>query len=276
MTCLNLHQLKVWIPLLGLCLLMACSKEDDTPIARINLESFSPEDQSTIGQTLAETVVNDAANFPQLNLANPNDQAVLENYLNRLIQTVAITAPVANRNFYNWEITIVHDDEDRNLFATPGGHFFIYTGLLKFLESESELIAILAHEMRYVDQNLLIEGLKSEFGGNTLGDIVLGKQISDINNMALWLRDVSFSELDVLESDAFAIDVLCPFRYYIGGLKDVVQRVKDNTEADVAWMDKRPSAINRLDEMEVLLSNCGNFGGADFSDRYHEMLAKLP
>ena len=39
MTCLNLHTLKLLVPVLALCLLTACSREDDTPIARINLEN---------------------------------------------------------------------------------------------------------------------------------------------------------------------------------------------------------------------------------------------
>jgi len=61
MTCLNLNVSKLLIPVLMLFLLTTCSKEEETPIARINLENFSPEDQRTIGQTLATTVTNDAA-----------------------------------------------------------------------------------------------------------------------------------------------------------------------------------------------------------------------
>ena len=274
MTCLNLKSLKLWSAVLCLCLLGACKKEE-VPLARINLETFSPEDQVTIGARLQDAVLTDSPNFPLLDLDNAADQEALQNYLNSLVKTVAITAPVVNRNFYNWNITIV-DDEERNLFTVPGGHFFIYTGLLRYLESENELLALLAHEMMYLDKDLVIGGLKDAFGGNAMSDLLLGKDVAEIDNMGLWLRDASYSEIKVLEADAFAIEIICPFLYHKGGLKSVIERVKDNAEASVAWADKRPSAINRLDEMERVLGKCGHSGGDFFRDRYQNMIAKLP
>lgn len=275
MTCLNLKSLKLLSAILCLCLLGACNKEE-VPLARINLETFSPEEQTTIGARLQDAVLNDSPNFPLLSLDNAEDQKALEDYVNSLIKTVAITAPVVNRNFYNWNVTIVHDDDERNLFTVPGGHFFVYTGLLRYLESESELLALLAHEMMYIDKDLTIGSLKEEFGGNAMSDLLLGKDVAEIDNMGLWLRDVKYSEVKVIEADAFAIDIICPFLYHKGGLKSVIERVKDNAEANVAWAEKRPSAINRLDEMERILGDCGHSGGDLFTDRYQSMIAKLP
>lgn len=253
----------------------ACQKEEEPPVAHVSQEEFSAEDQRIIGLRLKETVLSDAHNFPILSLDNDEDNEMLNNYLNSLLRTLAITVPVENRNHYEWSIHVIDNDEETNVFATPGGHFFVYSGLLKSLESEAELMAILAHEIMYVDQDLLIFGLKDAFGGKTLGDILLGKAISDIENMALFLRDIRFSEEQVLNADAFAVDVMCPFLFNAGGLRIILDRISNSNELELIWLEKRPSASNRDAQLAEYISKCGTAEQV-YAERYQEMVAKLP
>jgi predicted Zn-dependent protease len=44
-----------------------------------------------------------------------------------------------------------------NAFAIPGGHVYVTTGMLAFVESEAELAAIMGHEMAHVDLKHCIE-----------------------------------------------------------------------------------------------------------------------
>jgi len=44
-----------------------------------------------------------------------------------------------------------------NAFAIPGGHVYVLTGLLEFLQSEAELAAILGHEISHVDLRHCVE-----------------------------------------------------------------------------------------------------------------------
>jgi predicted Zn-dependent protease len=42
------------------------------------------------------------------------------------------------------------DNPNVNAFATPGGYIYINRGLIIFLQSEAQLVAVLAHEIGYV------------------------------------------------------------------------------------------------------------------------------
>jgi predicted Zn-dependent protease len=51
----------------------------------------------------------------------------------------------------------VVESPEVNAFAIPGGHVYVFTGMLGFLRSESELAVILGHEVSHVDLRHSIE-----------------------------------------------------------------------------------------------------------------------
>jgi beta-barrel assembly-enhancing protease len=55
----------------------------------------------------------------------------------------------------------VIDDPQINAFAGPGGHIGVYTGLILTTETESELAAVLAHEIAHVTQQHLLRTWES-------------------------------------------------------------------------------------------------------------------
>lgn len=65
-------------------------------------------------------------------------------YLNGLIQRLARTTPTA----FAWEIRLVNDGSI-NAWALPGGKMGVNWGLLDAVESESELVSVLGHEMAH-------------------------------------------------------------------------------------------------------------------------------
>jgi predicted Zn-dependent protease len=74
------------------------------------------------------------------------DDAFIEEYINDLgnylVQSLE-TKPF-NFNFY------VIADNQINAFATPGGHIFIYTGLIELMENIDELAGVMCHEIAHV------------------------------------------------------------------------------------------------------------------------------
>jgi predicted Zn-dependent protease len=68
---------------------------------------------------------------------------------------------------YQWEFTVIDDDETVNAWALPGGKVAVYTGLIKLSGSEAELAAAMGHEIAHVtahhgderlSQNVLLQG----------------------------------------------------------------------------------------------------------------------
>jgi beta-barrel assembly-enhancing protease len=56
-----------------------------------------------------------------------------------------------------------------NAFALPGGHIYVLTGLLDFLQSEAELAAILGHEISHVDLRHAIERYQYQLAARKVG-----------------------------------------------------------------------------------------------------------
>jgi predicted Zn-dependent protease len=56
-------------------------------------------------------------------------------------------AAVAEEPGYEWEFTVIDDDETANAFALPGGKIAVYTGLLPYTKTEDGLAFVMAHEV---------------------------------------------------------------------------------------------------------------------------------
>jgi predicted Zn-dependent protease len=85
-----------------------------------------------------------------------------------------------------------------NAFALPGGGIYITTGMLKFLESEAELAAILGHEISHLDLRHCIERLQYELAARK----IVGKDLAMIARLGYTLIQVGFNEQQELEADA--------------------------------------------------------------------------
>ena len=70
-------------------------------------------------------------------------------YVNKLGH--AIVAASNDPMPYHGYSFIMLDTEEVNAFAVPGGFVFVTTGMLKFLNDEDELAAILGHEMGHIE-----------------------------------------------------------------------------------------------------------------------------
>ncbi len=96
-------------------------------------------------------------------VAEPATTSKLEMIVNRL-------EPYMQRRI-DWEVRVVQSEE-LNAFCLPGGFIFFTTGILKKLETDSELAAVMAHEMIHADRK---HGLKmaAEAEKVTLGAIAV-------------------------------------------------------------------------------------------------------
>ena len=76
------------------------------------------------------------------------DDPEITDYVNTLGYRLVANAPNVEQQF---EFFVV-DDKSVNAFALPGGFIGVHTGLITTAQSESELAAVLAHEIGHVSQ----------------------------------------------------------------------------------------------------------------------------
>lgn len=102
---------------------------------------IGPVQEFQLGRAVAARVL---PLYPVLSQNDP--RSVYVNKLGHVI--VAASNDPMPYHGYNF---VVLDTEEVNAFAVPGGFVFVTTGMLKFLNDEDELAAILGHEMGHIE-----------------------------------------------------------------------------------------------------------------------------
>jgi len=251
-------------------LLNSCKKQDDV-LVHVIKDEYTVEDQGKIGETLKKLILQSPDRFPILNQSEYHE---FYTYINTLIYMLTNTNNVENRLTFDWEAIIIHDDKVTTAFITPGGKFFIYTGLLKFLSSETELFSILAHEINYADNGNITKRLSAEYGKDVIGDLLLGHDSPETRNVAFNIRNLVFEESEVLVADRYALALICPFQYDALGLKTFLDSANTGI-MDIEWLTTHPSSITRIERIEEYARNCGTHEDT-FMERYAEYLSLLP
>jgi len=136
---MNLRHLALLIPLLAMPAVLADGLPD---LGEASQSGFSPQTERRIGEAIMADVRRDRSLV---------DDTELTDYLNNLgYRLVASSA----ENRQDFEFFVLRDNT-LNAFALPGGFIGVHTGLILAAQSESELAAVLGHEIAHVTQRHL-------------------------------------------------------------------------------------------------------------------------
>lgn len=102
-----------------------------------NVGAFTIGEEREVGEKLLYSV---RSTFPLL------DDPDLSQYLSALGQEVL---DVAGLQYFDYRFFVINDKEF-NAFAAPSGLVFFYSGLIGAMNSEDELVSVLAHEIGHV------------------------------------------------------------------------------------------------------------------------------
>lgn len=104
-------------------------------------EDITPKQEYYIGRSVAATV---------MTTYRPDNNAALNHSLNVIGQTLALYSDMPE-TFSGYHFIAI-ESEEVNAFAAPSGFIMVTHGLLKCCRNESELAAVLAHEIGHVEQ----------------------------------------------------------------------------------------------------------------------------
>ncbi len=134
----------LWLLLLGFLLLPgALLRADGLPdLGESDRAGLSPQAERKLGEQIMQQVRRDPAYL---------DDPEVAAYIGQLGQRLAGHAEGARQSF---EFFVIKDSM-LNAFALPGGYIGVHTGLIMAARTESELAAVLAHEIAHVTQSHL-------------------------------------------------------------------------------------------------------------------------
>jgi len=196
-----------------------------------------------------------------LGASKPVNDPALQRYVNRVGRWVANQT---SRAHLPWRFAVLNSPQV-NAFATPGGNIFITDGLLRTLNGEAELAAVLAHEIAHVIQKHHIQAMSSLNTSGLSGVLKLAGQTSAGKNNQLTtamvgqVKDVYLRGLDKddeFEADRMGVVIASRAGYDPFALVSVLQTLDSiNPEhSSLALLYKtHPPASDRLDRLEPAL-----------------------
>lgn len=232
-----------------------CNKTPEKVVS-ISPTNFSVVDQIKIGGAFQDAMPN------QFNILNKTDYSKAYEYVNTLYQTLLLTPKVNRRNYFDWTLDIIEDEETEMAFFLPGGHFYITTGMLHFIDSESQLFAVMGHELFYSDTDAMITAMRDEFGATTLGDVLLGNSIEDFGEMTSQIPNIIIEELSVKSADQYTVELICPFQYDANSLKYLIEKATAGHPSDrPLWLFSRTcNPQERQEDITDYAADCGEEG----------------
>ncbi|SNC63406.1 Peptidase family M48 [Hymenobacter gelipurpurascens] len=201
--------LKPWL-YLGLFLTLgsmaSCSKDGDGVIL------FSVEDDKALGVKVAHQT--DSTYRAQGQLLEKSSNARVYALLNQIVTRVLNSGQLQYRNEFPWDVQIIKDDKTLNAFATPGGHIYVFSGLIKFLDSEDQLAGVLGHEIAHADRRHTSRQLQQQYGISVLLSVLLGENPNQLAQIATGLGQLKFSRDYEREADEYSVVYLNGTSYY--------------------------------------------------------------
>ncbi len=135
----------------------------------------SEADEVRLGGEFHQQLLAKSDSLPVFETQGVASRVALKNYLDSLFRVVHDRVPESERTGYhnNFTFTIIDADVE-NAFAVPGGYVYVYTGILKSMNAESELIGVLGHELAHVTRHHYRDALANQVGISVLISAVTG------------------------------------------------------------------------------------------------------
>lgn len=226
------------------------------------LNMFSDNDEVAMGTKFSQEIASHPEEYPIYKNTN------VKNYINTRIFANILTSPdIKKKNVYNYQLEIIDNDTTLNAFAVPGGYIYVYTGLLKYLDSEAALAGVIGHEIGHVERRHSTQRITKAYGLSLLMSIVLGSNPTDIAeivaNLFSGLALLANSRSDEEEADAASLTYMRATRYYPGSVKFFFEKLK--AEGKIAsggqglatFLSTHPDPIQRIGSTDTRLRSLG-------------------
>ena len=217
-------------------------------------QGFTPQEEHYLGRAVAAQIL---SRYPALNDKKAND------YLNQIGQALALCSPQPH-TYGGYHFQLLNSNEV-NAFAAPDGLIFVTKGMLRLLANESQLAAVLAHEIAHVQNKDAVNAINnarltsafSSAGVNAARQYTpaqvaqLAGAFSDsINEIVDTLVTKGYARSQEYAADNAARKILARAGYDPQALNQVLKTMASAVpQGSAGFGSTHPSASARLDEL---------------------------
>lgn len=228
---------------------------------------FSIQDDLKLGQQVSHEVDSTyraEGKLLERSSGNPNVQQAYQS-IDRIVGRILTSGQVKYQEEFPWTVKIIKDDETLNAFATPGGHIYVYTGLIKYLENEDHFAGVLAHEIAHADKRHSVKQLQRDYGISLLLSIALGNDPGALQQIAAQLTGtltgLKFSRDAESEADKASVAYLAGTNYYAcDGAAGFFLKLEQDAQqggAPPEFLSTHPASDNRIQNIQEMAEQAG-------------------
>ena len=194
-------------------------------------------------------------------LRNPEAQALVDRIGESIVNNTA-----AGDTEYEFEFTLLADDETINAFALPGGPVFITTALMERLETEGQLAGVLAHEVGHVVARHSAEHIaKAQLTEGLAGAAVIAsydpenpqgsQQAAIITQMIGQVINMKYGRADEIESDTLGVRFMSEAGYDPRAMVRVMEILAAANEGPrpPEFFSTHPNPENRIQNIQAAI-----------------------
>lgn len=261
----------ITILLSSMALFTGCGMTNGGGIKNFNL--FTIQNDKELGKQVAAEIEGNKQEYPVLDSAkNPIPYKYIYDMRNKILNS----GQVQHKDDFAWRVRIIHDDKTKNAFCTPGGYIYVYTGLIKYLDSEEQLAGVLAHEIGHADLRHSTRQMTKLYGVDVMLSIIAGDRalIKDLTASIIGLK---FSRTHETEADKASVTYLCPTDYDAAGGAKFFEKIEaEGGASGPEWLSTHPSPHNRVEYFYNQATEQGCTGKETYKSRYQQFVRSLP
>ncbi len=194
---------------------------------------------------------------------DPVVRAYVEGIAERLLGTVKRQEAVEEVHVH-----VIDDPKMVNAFATPGGHVFVFSGLLLAAQDEAEVAGVMAHEIGHLAARHPARRLVWAYGAQTVAALAIGEDPALLQQIAAQLVGggvlAANSRGAEDEADALAITYLHRAGWDPRGIVRFFRRIREmegEVPAFLGWLSTHPTPTDRIERLRNVLEARGWEGG---------------
>jgi Zn-dependent protease with chaperone function len=212
-----------------------------------NINLLSLEEDKKLGLQVSQEIANNEAEYPLLpETGNGGKNEIAYREIRRITDKVLNSGKLTYRNDFAWQVKII-DQDVKNAFCTPGGYIYVYTGLIKYLDTEDQLAGVMGHEIGHADKRHTSRTMTKQYGYDIVVKALLGNSPSTITQIALGLKNLQNSREYEREADDASVVYLSGTDYQCSGAAGFFEKIEAEGGSNTPqFLSTHPNPDNRI------------------------------
>lgn len=262
-----LINMKFFTPILIL-FLSSCGNAMITKLVPLSIDkTIGEQAEQTVGMQFGDIEVLDSLKYKKAYAK-----------LNQIKTDILNSDKINYKYDFDWQLTIIKDDKTLNAFCLPGGKIYVFTGLIKYLDSEDALAGVIGHEIAHADCRHGTAQLLKNAGLGLVLQFIFGMDDGGLVNLGANLLSLQFSRADEEEADKKSVEYLYQTNYDPRGAAKFFEKMllekKDPKMYEL--LSTHPDSEKRVAEINAYWQALGSKKGKSYTKEYQQLKKMLP